>query len=192
LQINYDWRHSLEHVNQAVETYSEMKQKGESEFLHMHDVLKSFATTAAIHLQENRTSDAFINLIAGLDAVLNSDTEDARSNTLKNRMAILSFSQLGVEFSKHYFAMKELYDLRSEFVHAGKAISRDRVDELFNVVDQVMQALLQMHQLQLEGEGFTLANWYSDMDDLISNAHKRSPIESELLGEIGALVIDKV
>ncbi|SFG28666.1 HEPN domain-containing protein [Pontibacter chinhatensis] len=188
-QIHYGWRHSIEHVNQAVEAYQGMKQKGESEFLHLHDVLISFATTAAIHLQDDRISDAFINLTAGLDAVLNSDTEEARSNTLKNRMAILTFKRLGVDIKHHYFTMSEMYKLRSEFVHAGKAIEREKVTELFKVVDQVNVALQQMHHLQLEGEDFTKKCWYADMDSLINDAHRRVPLDSKRLEEIGTLTI---
>ncbi|MBX0332967.1 hypothetical protein K3G39_06930 [Pontibacter sp. HSC-14F20] len=188
-QIQYGWRHSIEHVNQAVEAYQEMKQRGESEFLHLHDVLKSFATTAAIHLQDDRSADAFINLTAGLDAVLNSDTEEARSNTLKNRMAILTFKRLRVEFKPHYYAMSEMYKLRSEFVHAGKPIEREKVNELFKVVDQVMLALQQMHQLHHNYEDFIKANWYQDMDSLINDAHNRVPLDTELLENIGALAL---
>lgn len=189
--IQYGCRKDVEHVNQSIKIYHEMRQWGESEFLRFYDVLKSFTTTATIHLQDDRPSDAFINLTAGLDAVLNSDSEVARSNTLKNRMAILTFNRLGVEFKKHYFAMKELYDLRSQFVHAGIVIDRDKVNELFAVVEQVMNALLQMHQLYHEGEYFTLGNWFQDMDSLINDAHNKRPLEKELMEDIGALALQR-
>ncbi|MBP88874.1 MAG: hypothetical protein CMJ64_19535 [Planctomycetaceae bacterium] len=97
---------------------------------------------AAIHHQDaNRTEEALLHTVFGLDLLLGGAKDDALTKVLAERVGYLAAIPLGVDAQETIKFVRDTYDLRSGYAHRGErgtlgaiATRYERLSEIANVV----------------------------------------------------------
>jgi hypothetical protein len=188
-EMHFDSRTPIPEINKRLAHFYKVTKEKDSEFFQLIEILIKFMANGSKLLFEDKLGEAFLNFWIGLDALLNDDNNKAQSNLLKNRIAALTCKHYNKMHKSQYFTIKELYDIRSAYVHAGQKVERKRVSEIHEICEIILDVLLNMHENNLNYEDLTLKGWYEDIDTLISKGQNKELPGNELLENTGIVKI---
>ncbi len=189
--MHFDSRTPIPEINKRLAHFYKVTKEKNSEFFQLIEILTKFMANGSKLLFENKLGEAFLNFWIGLDAILNDDNNRAQSNLLKNRIAALTSMHYNKMHKSQYFTIKELYDIRSAYVHAGQKVERERVSEIHKICEIILDVLLNMHVNNLNYEDITLKSWYEDINTLVEKGHSKELPDNELLENTGIIEINE-
>ena len=137
-----------------------------------------FLLKARIHENGGRASDAFIHCVFALDLALGGDQETTK--TISRRAAAIHSACSGVPFLEAEKAMKEIYRMRSKYVHAGVTVRALDTSTLSTICKEVTESLLRVRlQDDAVESNFATAVWHPRLDLLAAAMRVNAKINPE-------------
>lgn len=186
-EFHFDSQTRIPVLNEKLRTFYDTIENQDSDFYNLIELMIKYVAKGIIELYENKNGEALLDFWIGLDTILNDDNQEARSNLLKNRVSALTWYAFKKNHSSQYFLINELYSMRSQYVHSGIEPKREKVLQLRDVAQTILEILIRMHKNNQEYEDLTLENWYLDIDNLAIAGRNNPNVENELLENLGII-----
>lgn len=124
-----------------------------------------FMSKAKRYSDDGLQDESFLHYVIALELLFGERSRTAES--VSKRVATLIFSPLGVSLSEAERRVDKLYDVRSQYVHAGRAVEPKLCVEVRQVCEEVLWALLRRLRLNFPKTDM-LDKWTKDLDYLYS------------------------
>lgn len=158
----------------------------ESEFSPVLIQLINFLAKGNKELQDQKFSEAILNYWVALDTILN-NSDEANSNSLKNRVSALICYLKKMNHRSAYFKVSQSYTQRSKYVHAGEILSESDAVILRDITQTILEILIRIHTKSSKNELITYDQWISDIDLLAVLGRNTTEIPTEFLQKIGII-----
>jgi len=106
--------------------------------------------------------ESFLYFVIALDLVLGEDRSSTQS--VSERVAIITFKKLANDFSKQKKKIKDIYNARSKYVHEGGNISNDLLNDVEIICKEVFFCMLRYRNYLHNEED--LKKWWKKIDFL--------------------------
>lgn len=178
-QITFPDTRIVQKVNSFFET-TENIFRVQSEFSRYLDSLCGIFSNAEKHILSKNYNSAFMDFFVGLDFLLAPNHE--KSEILRKRIALLAFDQMGRSFDDLFSYLKELYVMRSDYVHNGRDVGHTQLIDLRNICRIVLSCIISMIESKKVKLG--VAGWIKEIDTLVTVA-KGGGINKRQLASVG-------
>jgi len=169
----------------AKELQEKYSFSGFKEF-ELHQTIKNYvhflSRARALYL-ENHIDDSFLNYIIALDLLLGDENELAKSVTF--RTSVLTHKQFNNTFHQQKEKIKKLYKSRSKYVHEGKSIEENELNEIVEIVDEIFKCLMRLQNTKDAKEKNFREKWIKELDFLASAAEADRDISEEDFRNVG-------
>jgi hypothetical protein len=165
--------------------FSEIKENSE-----IHQTIKSYCTfvmKAIICNADEKYDEAFLNYVIALDLLFGE--KDSSNATVSNRTAIVTYQILNNEFSETLKKTKKLYDIRSNYVHKGKRIDKEYIDEIEPIIREVYCCLLRLQSDPKNEEKVNFFDsWFRQLDYLVKAVEASKEIKTQEFIDAGIYI----
>ena len=182
----YDFRHIYElYPSSAKELKEKYSFSGFKEF-ELHKTIKNyvhFISRAQELKLDNHIDDSFLNYIIALDLLLGDENISGKSVTL--RTSVLTHKQFNNTFHEQAKKINKLYKSRSKFVHEGKSIKENELDEIGEIDFEIFKCLMRLQNNKDAKEKHFRDNWIKILDFIASAAEADRDISEEDFRKVG-------
>jgi len=162
-------------IDRLEKDYGFKKMIKESGFGHSIQVYVRLLQRAQRHWHQERSDEAFLHFMIGLDMLFGVDGSNVESVT--KRVAVLVHRQIGESFDNQVKVLKKLYTKRSAYVHRGAGISQ--LDGLIVIEEICVQVLWCLLTARKSGRIVDLSDYLKKIDHLVSALLAEFPIGEE-------------
>lgn len=128
-------------------------------------------------------SEAFLSHVIALDLLLGQKEEATKS--VARRAAALVHRELGSRYGEQRRTIEKLYDIRSQFVHGGRAPESGVLGDVKAVSEEILYCLLRLNRSsENHGAGF-VARWLRNLDVLVARLEAGQEVPPEDLALCG-------
>jgi hypothetical protein len=181
-----DFGHIYEQYSlSAKELQEKYSFSGFKEF-ELHQTIKNyvhFLSRARELYLENHIDDSFLNYIIAIDLLLGDENVLAKSVT--RRTSVLTHKQFNNTFHQQTKKINKLYKSRSKFVHEGKSVEENELDEIVENVDEIFKCLMRLQNNKDAKEKNYREKWIKELDFLASAAEAGRDISEEDFRNVG-------
>ena len=181
-----DFGHIYEQFSlSAKELQEKYSFSGFKEF-ELHQTIKNyvhFLSRAKDLNNENHIDDSFLNYIIALDLLLGDENLLAKSVTF--RTSVLTHKQFNNTFHQQNEKIKKLYKSRSKYVHEGKSVGENELNEIVEIVDEIFKCLMRLQNNKDAKEKNFRGKWIKELDFLASAAEADRDISEEDFRNVG-------
>jgi len=173
-----------QHLKKLEETYK-YNPNDTSPFRNFIDQICKYAYRAIEHSEIGNYDDAYLSLCIALEIAL-SDGKNIASSISK-RTAILVGTTLNSfdGFKESVKKIDTLYGIRSKYVHHGKSVEVESLEELKDIVCEVIFSLLRVaSEGKAEGNEFK-KNWHAHLDFVFASFETGRDVTKEDLLKCG-------
>jgi hypothetical protein len=142
-----------------------------------------FCQQASGFLKSGRADDAALYATICLEHVFSE--KQSTSEAICSRTAVLTYLRLSLSYEDAVREMKRLYDARSGFVHAGRAVSSVNAERLIEYSREVLRSLLYLHLNPENRKPEFLKKWIKDLDFTIAGIESGKSWDNTFLAENG-------
>lgn len=103
-------------------------------------IYSKFLNRALDHFYFGRDDESFLHFVIALDLLFG--LEGKSTDSICNRVAVLTYQQMSVSFEEQVRKIKRLYDCRSKYVHEGKQIQVENLEDINKICREVLWDLL--------------------------------------------------
>lgn len=141
-----------------------------------------YVSKAKRHGLQKDWNEAFIHYIIAFELVFGDRI--SIQDKIAKRVAILSHRYCELSFDAQVKKIKELYAMRSRFIHDGEPInnSEDRLEELGNIAHAVLIGMLNIFQQEKDNDDI---NWIPNIDLCIAKSDAGKTLEKDDYINIG-------
>ena len=169
----------------AKELQEKYSFSGFKEF-ELHQTIKNyvhFLSRAKDLNNENHIDDSFLNYIIALDLLLGDENLLAKSVTF--RTSVLTHKQFNNTFHQQNEKIKKLYKSRSKYVHEGKSVGENELNEIVEIVDEIFKCLMRLQNNKDAKEKNFRGKWIKELDFLAYAAEADRDISEEDFTKVG-------
>lgn len=181
-----DWGRVDEQIPRTIEmlkTRFGFEDFGNAEIFTSIRTFSRFVTRAYVHEAHGRRDEAFLHRVVALDLLFGTDGENTR--TVCSRTAAVFAVSGSQPFADTLKLVKALYDARSRYVHAGKSVSSQDMDDLKPVLKVVFETLMRLQGRPKSQEDGFVARWCKDLDYVASALEAGRELPAADLAELG-------
>ena len=169
--IHVDWTNA--HLRVRVLSKELNEQYGFREFdsSPLHGSIRlfaSFVARARRHQTNGNPDEALLHFIIALELIFG--VREAIQRSVSERVAVITFMPVGRSFDHQRAWINRIYDLRSQYVHAGvKLTDEGALEEMYVLCQHVFRCLLRLQAANPEAiqrKKETLAQWLTLLDFL--------------------------
>jgi hypothetical protein len=127
----------------------------------------SFVARARRHQLSGHIDEALLHFIIALELIFG--VREGIQRSVAERVALITFRQVGRSFEQQRAWINKIYDLRSRYAHDGTKLADEApVVEMYALCEQVFRCLLRLQAAHPEPQRDkeTLARWLSLLDFL--------------------------
>ena len=153
----------------------------------LHKIIKNyvhFISRATKLFRDNHFDDSFLNYIIALDLLLGDENKLAESVT--KRSSVLTHKQFNNTFHQQKDKIQKLYKSRSKYVHTGKSVEENELNQIIEIADEVFKCLMRLQNNKDAKEKNYREKWIKELDFLASAAEADRDISEEDLTKVGA------
>lgn len=125
-----------------------------------------------------RHNEAFLNAVIAMEILFSEKVETTKS--VVSRTAALVWRRYN-SFSESEKKIKELYDMRSRYVHQGVDVGADAVDQVATLIGYLAAAVLQVK------DAGTLDQWRLSLDWVVAGLRAGIELDCRTLDKLGVL-----
>jgi hypothetical protein len=156
----------------------------DSNFINILKQLVNFLAKGNYELDNFRYSEAVLNYWVGLDTILN-NSDGADSNPLQNRVTSLLWYREQSSHKSVFFKIKQSYNKRSKYVHAGELANISDAVYLRKICQTILEILINVHTKYSNYKEYTYESWIAAIDELANLGRHTSDVPPDLLLKIG-------
>jgi hypothetical protein len=171
-------------------TLDNLKSSYEFECLgssEIHKLIKTFCRFVTLAVLRRKSGsnapEAFLHYVIALDLVFGE--RDASNQSIARRVAVVSASQLNLSIQSVLDRMKELYDIRSRYVHSGKSMPDEALDEVIPLVGAVFSCLMRLQRRPHAHDSGFVSRWLKQLDFLYASYNAGKTVSAEELDSAG-------
>lgn len=147
-----------------------------------------FLSRARRHALDRRSEEAFVHYVIALDLLLGST--EASSKSVSERVAVIVFQEFGMPFDGAVRQMRTLYDVRSKYVHEGRHVEAERVEDVTRIATSVLFALLRFLARRGGSKVIDLGDsWHRELDLYIASLNAGRDVTSLDWAAVGVVPI---
>jgi hypothetical protein len=139
-----------------------------------------FCTKAKRHILHNRISDGFLHYVIAMDLLFGE--KDSATNSVSTKVALCSFQALGESYHDALKIIKDLYDIRSRYVHKGEEIKTEKLDKIDEICIIIFETLLR----NLKSD-FDFGTWVKRLEIVIKKLEVPVDVSEEEYESLGIL-----
>jgi hypothetical protein len=142
-----------------------------------------FVMLARLRSDREQYAEGFLNYVIALDLVFGE--KDASNQAISTRVGVITAPKLGVPFDSARERMKQIYGLRSQFVHRGKPVGQDAVELVRPLIEAVFDCFMLLQSRPSGHEqGFPEA-WLKQLDFIAAGYDAGIAVERAVLEAAG-------
>jgi hypothetical protein len=160
-----DWANADRRIPQTSEILKArfgFEALGPEEIFAAIRMFSKFVTRAVKHETHGQLDEAFLHSVIALDLLLGS--RDENTQTVCRRAAVLVSVDRGCSFSDALALMKDFYEARSRYVHAGNPVGDEALNRLKPVITTVFETLMRLQQKPKNRTGGFTSRWCKHLD----------------------------
>jgi hypothetical protein len=135
----------------------------------------SFVARAELHLAEANLDEAFLHYVIALDLVFGG--EQSIAQTVSERVAMIVYRPIGMSFRDAVSAISKAYGVRSKYVHEGRPVKGEMIDQIKVICREVLHCLLRVQRSNDMG----IDQWLSNLDYFVASVEANRAIANEEL-----------
>ncbi|PZO59283.1 MAG: hypothetical protein DCF15_04200 [Phormidesmis priestleyi] len=136
-----------------------------------------FVFKAKIYENENRRDEAFLHYVIALDLLFGE--KDASTRKVSSRTALVVSRALGESFDETVKRMKSIYEKRSKYVHAGKSVLEQDIEQIRPIIKEVFFCLLRLQSVRGNRVQGFVESWLKNLDYFIAAVEAGKEIEDK-------------
>lgn len=145
-----------------------------------------FLSKAEAHRKEGRPDESFLHFVIALDLVFGE--KDRPTESISDRVAITTYREMKRAYPEQVKAVKNLYQLRSDYVHAGESVPEERIDEVQSLCRAALRTLLRARPLPPDSASKgRFHRWLLKLDHFATGMEAGMPVLATQLQEAGLL-----
>jgi hypothetical protein len=149
----------------------------------LHSALTSycrFVVKAKVHEGVGRFDEAFLHYVIALDLLFGD--KDMSTQKIAKRTAVVTARAQGLSHSDSVSIIKDYYDRRSRYVHAGKSVGAEHLEGVRTTSAMVLRCLLRLQGIEANRQRGFLEQWLKTLDFLAAAEEVNRPIpDADLL-----------
>ena len=144
----------------------DVQSLGDSEVHRTLSTYTRFIFRAHRHEFDGNQDEAFLHFVISLDLLLSEG--DELSKTVMRRAACLVHRPLSMSFERACRHVRGLYDARSKYVHEGRAVKSEALEQVKAVAREVLWCLMRAQRATDSRDSGFVARWLKRIDHLCS------------------------
>ena len=141
-----------------------------------------FVVEAKRLLAMGRPNDASLYAIIAIEYLFSEKGNTTQA--VSNRSGLVGFRGMNLaSWQAGRDEIKDLYNLRSQFVHAGCSVSGEEAARMVEWAREILRAILLLHKSIANPEAFSLDNWKKKLDAIIAASHAQIHVDAAVLEE---------
>jgi len=139
----------------------------------------SFVARAELHLAEANVDEAFLHYVIALDLVFGD--EQSIAQTVSQRVAMIVYRPTGMSFRDAVSAISKAYAVRSKYVHEGRPVKPEMIDQIKIIGREVLHCLLRLQRLN----DISIDQWLKNLDYFVASVDANRALADEELNHNG-------
>jgi hypothetical protein len=141
------------------------------------DAYARMVSRATRHGLDGSPNEAFLHFVIAVDLLFGEDGKSTKS--IAQRTAMLVMSRLDISFEKAVERVREIYDARSRYVHAGVDVAPALVTEAELMCREILFCMLRRLMWAGRSDNDFSANWIRQIDFMASAVEAGKNVPNE-------------
>jgi len=123
--------------------------------------------------------EAFLHYVIALDLVFGS--EQSIAQTVSERVAMIVYRPIGMSFRDAVSAISKAYGVRSKYVHEGRPVKGEMIDQIKVICREVLHCLLRLQR----SNDMRIDQWLRNLDYFVASVEANRAIADQELNHNG-------
>jgi len=178
---------SMERIKERFDQHTNdyaLQKIGDSELGRAINEFAGFVAEAQRLLDAERSNDAGLYAVIALEYLFSEKGNTTQA--VSNRAGLMGAPGMKIsDWRTGRDEIKDLYNLRSQFVHSGRSVTPEKAARMIDWSREVLRALLLLHKNLPTPASFSIDLWKKKLDAIASASEAHIPVDVKVLEESG-------